>query len=498
MSRFARVIAAALSAGLIGATAFAQGPLPAGAPSGSASALPPGHPPTGDLPPGHPPTGDLPPGHPPAGDLPPGHPPAGGAPDAAPGNPHGAGGPQGSPHGAGGRRELFDAPPDTSEDDPTLPVGTIVLTLKDAAERPLPRTEVALGILHNTVATGESRERKSATTDGEGTVRWDGMAHGSSTSYRVSVASGAATFGTDPFALGDRVGKRVVLHVYGTTTDVEEALVGTQGLVYLAMREDSIVLEHMYGIFNLGAVAWVPQDVTLKLPEGYKAFNRPDAMDGVGVDEVNGEGRLRGTIGPGRHDIQFRYQVPLDGDERQTIRIELPPHVAQMRVMVESSKTMGVEVPGFEPARKTKNRDGKRVLVTEKRVTREGGGVKVLEVTLTGLPTPGPGRWISLALGLCAVLGGFAYVQHRRTATGPDEEMRRDLVDAREALLRDIVELERRHRAGEIGPKTYERLRGALLDALERLVTRIQAASARPKPKVAAPRVADVDDGAED
>ncbi|MEZ4300907.1 MAG: hypothetical protein R3B70_38590 [Polyangiaceae bacterium] len=501
----ARGGAATLAATLLAVTAFGQAPsgsapaapgtarpaasaaAPAApgsaAPAGSGSAgLPPGHPPTGELPPGHPPTGDLPPGHPPTGDLPPGHPPAGGG-DAGgmpPGHPP-AGGDAGeqpsgrNPHGGGGaRRELFEAPEDTAEDDPSLPVGTIVVTVKDGSEQPIPSTELTLGILHNTVATGESRERKSGTTGPDGSMRWEGLAHGSGTSYRASVTSGKAQFGTMPFALGDRAGKRVVLHVYQVTSNIEEALVGTQGLVYLALREDSVVLEHLYGIFNLGATAWVPQSQTIELPEGYKAFNRPDSMDGVGMDEVNGRAELRGTIGPGRHDINFRYQVPLDNEARQTIKIELPPHVAQMRVMVESSKTMGVDVPGFPAARKTRNRDGKRVLVTEKMVTREEGGIRTLEVTLTGLPTPGPGRWIALLLGVGAVVTGLAYAQQRRDRKGPDAELRRDLVDAREAILRDIVELERRRRAGDIGPKTYQRLRGALLDALERLVSQLQ------------------------
>ncbi|MBK8251446.1 MAG: hypothetical protein IPK82_02110 [Polyangiaceae bacterium] len=493
-----RGIAAILCTSLAAMTAFAQAPpssapaatvvsppgsaKPSAAPSAAASAssapsgaassgnLPPGHPPTGDLPPGHPPTGDMPPGHPPSGSdsgaMPPGHPPTGDAANSGGKSPHGQG---------GGRRDLFEAPEDTAEDDPTLPVGTILLVLRDAQDKPIAETDVRLGIIHNTVAAGESRERKTGTTDAQGTIRWEGLTFGSGTSYRASVTRGRAQFGAPPFALGDRAGKRVTMHVYATTSDVEEALVGTQGLVYIALREDSIVLEHMYGIFNLGAVAWVPENQTIELPEGYKAFNRPDSMDGVGIDEVNGKGVLRGTIGPGRHDIQFRYQVPLDGDERQTIRIELPPHVAQMRVMVESSKTMGAEVPGFPAARKTRNRDGKRVLVTEKMVTREEGGVRTLEVTLTGLPTPGPGRWVALALAMGAVAGAFAYIQNRRDQKGVDPELRRDLIDAREALLRDIVELERKHRAGEIGPKTYERLRGALLDALERLVTKIQS-----------------------
>ena len=506
--RLARALGATLVASLLAATAVAQptkstqpppgkaptaAPTSAAAPSGPASSgpsptLPPGHPPTGDAPPAPPATGDLPPGHPPTGTMPPGHPPTGA--DGAPGdgdpdaNPHGGGmptNPTANPRGGGARGQMFDAPPDTAEDDATLPLGTIVLTLKDAQEKPIPAADVALAIVHNTVAAGESRERKNGTTDAEGTIRWDGLPRGSGTSFRATVVNNKATFGTEPFSLGDRVGKRVLLHVYGATPNIEETLVGAQGLVYLSLREDSITFENMYGIFNLGQVAWVPENETIELPEGYKAFNRPDAMDGVGIDEVNGKGIFRGTIGPGRHDVQFRYQVDLDGSERQTFKLALPPHIAQMRVMVESSKTMGVEVPGFPAARKSRNRDGKRVLVTEKMVAREQGGLKTVEITLTGLPTAGPGRWIAALLGIAAVVAGFAYVQQRRSQKGPDDEMRADLIDAREALLREIVELERAHRSGEIGDKTFARLRNALVDALERLMTKI--AEATPKKK---------------
>lgn len=505
--RFLRVLSTALLLSLAGATALAQTPTmpstgktPAtaapsakAAPSGSASSgpsptLPPGHPPAGDSPAGQPPSGDMPPGHPPTGGMPPGHPPTGddGDPDDAP---QGAASPT-NPHGGGSgakRGQMFDAPPDTAEDDVTLPIGTIVLMLRDAQEKPIPAAEVTLGIVHNTVATGESRERKSGVTDGEGNLRWDGLPPGTGTSYRASVTNGNATFGTEPFSLGDRTGKRVLLHVYKASPNIEETLVGAQGLVYLALREDSITFENLYGIFNLGQVAWVPENQTVELPEGYKAFNRPDSMDGVGIDEVNGKAILRGTVSPGRHDVQFRFQVDLDGTERQTFKLHLPPHIAQMRVMVESSKSMGVEVPGFPAARKSRNRDGKRVLVTEKMVGREQGGLQEVEITLTGLPTAGPGRWMAAAMGILALLAGFAYVWQRSQQKGFDDEARGDLIDAREALLREIVELERAHRDGEIGEKTYTRLRNALVDALERLMTKIAEAT----PKKRSRRVAD-------
>ena len=506
----AKALCAAVLATLIAATAAAQQPAgsstakaaataaprasgapstsPSASPSSSASALPAGHPPTdatgaqpgGDLPPGHPPTGGMPPGHPPTDD---GDPDSDGEPSRGGGNPHGAGGPG----------QMFQAPEDTAEDDPTLPVGTILLTLKDAEEKPIPSAEVTLGIVHNTVAAGESRDRKTGVSGPDGTLRWDGMPHGSNTSFRASVVNGKASFGTEPFTLSDRAGKRVVLHVYAASPDINETLIATQGLIYLSLGEDSITFQNMYGIINVGQVAWVPENQTIELPDGYKAYNRPDAMDGVGVDEVNGKGVLRGTIGPGQHEVSFRYQVNLDGGERQTFRIALPPRLQQMRVIAESSKTMGLEVKGFPAARKNQNREGKRVLVTERRFQRDDREANEIEITLTGLPTPGPGRWVAVVLALGALALGLSYVNQRRNQQGPDEETRADLIDAREALLREIVELERAHRGGEIGDKTYGRLRNALLDALERLQTKIAEAT----PKRRKSRVADEPDEAQ-
>lgn len=500
-----KAICAAVLATLLGATAAAQQPPSTGAPSSkpavtaaptaapgaattaapNASGSPSGGPSTGALPPGHPPTGGMPPGHPPTGDE--------GDPEGGGDNPHGG---AMNPHGGAGggqRGQMFEAPPDTAEDDPTLPVGTIVLALKDAEEKPIAGADVTLGIVHNTVATGESRERKTAATDGQGTIRWDGLAHGSGTSFRASVMNGKASFGTDPFTLADRAGKRVTLHVYAASTSIDETLIATRGLVYLSLREDSITFENLYGIINVGQVAWVPDNQTLKLPEGYKAYNRPDSMDGVGVDEVNGTGVLRGTIGPGQHDVQFRYQVTLDGDERQTFRLTMPPRLQQMRVIVESSKTMGVEVKGFPPARKSQNRDGKRVLVTERNFPRDSREADQIEITLTGLPTSGWGGRLAALLAIVAAGAGFAYAYQRSQQHGPDEETRADLIDAREALLKEIVELTRAHREGEIGDKTFQRLRNALLDALERLTTKIAEAT----PKRRKSRVADEPDEAE-
>lgn len=378
---------------------------------------------------------------------------------------------------------LSEPPSDTVEEDATLPSGSLVITVKDVQERPIPGAPVKLKILTSSVARGDAREEKSVTVDASGTARFDGLAVGSATTYTVVTTRGPAGFTVGPFALGAERGKRVGIHAYEVSTSIDEVLVGMQAAVYVSLREDALSVEHLFSVFNLGPVAWAP-NVTFSLPNGFKAFTKQEASEeAMQFFEVKDRGAaLRGTVGPGRQDATFRYQVPLEGKETQTIEIELPPRVAQTRVMSEASRSMGLSVAGFPPAEKSQNRDGKRILITGRQVAREDGGLRKLVITVTGLPTPGPGRWIAAGLTAAAILGAVAYVYQRRKDRELDDDAREDLVEAREALIGEIVALERARRRGDVGPRTYERVRRALLDSLARIVAMLDE-----KPKVEGP-----------
>lgn len=386
----------------------------------------------------------------------------------------------GDPHGSGDPR-FFNPPEDVAVDDPSLPAGTIVVTIKDAQDKPIPRAPVTLNVLHSTVAKGDSTEHVARDGDEGGSVRFEGLAVGSGHTYRVATTRGSATYAHAPFPLTDKVGKRVTVHSYEVSGNLDDLPVAMQAMVYVSLREDSIQVEQLLSVYNLGPVAWVA-DAPLQLPKGFKAFNKQDAMDDARVEEVSGTGAaIRGTFPPGRRDLDFRYQVPLDDEAQQTLRLRLPQRVAQARVIAEASRSMMLEVTGFPSAKRVEGRDGKRLLVTELQVARATGGLTALDVTLSGLPTQGPGRWIAVALAILALGSGIFYFA--RTADGPlDADTRQDLAEAREALLGEIVALERAHQNREVGPKTYARVRASLLDALTRIVTMIEGAQPGKKP----------------
>lgn len=422
------------------------GPSDAGPGPVDGSALPPGHPATGD---------DLPEGHPQMGN-----------------NPHG----RGDDDPRGGRGGMFEPPPDSAMEDPALEPGSIVVMIRDADDKPIPNASATLAILESSVAKGDSRKRRTIDTDGEGKAVITGLAVGAGMSYRVTTTRDGGTFASEPFGLSAKAGKRIVVHAYESTTDVEDVLVGMQAFVFVSLREDSLSVEHTFRMFNIGRTAWVPDanGAKVMLPPKHKAFNVGDSMADVKFVEGNGdEASLVGTIPPGQNEASFRYHVPLAGSERQTIHISLPPRVGEVRVFSESGKTLGLNVAGFPEAQKRPGGDGRKLWITARQANPGEHGIRTLDITITGLPTPGPGRWIAVVCALAALGLAGAYLARQDQDPATQDEVRHDLVEARDALLGEFVTLEKAHRKGDIGPKTYQRLRTALLDALARIEARL-------------------------
>jgi hypothetical protein len=371
-------------------------------------------------------------------------------------------------------------------DDPALPAGTVVVTIKDGNDVPVPHAVVRLAVLHSTVAKGDTSQEITRETGDDGAARFDGLSAGSGYSYRASTVRGSASYGSATFGLGQKAGKRATVHAYEASGKLDNnVLVVMESLVILSLREDAIQVEELLNVVNMGRVAWLA-DQPFELPRGFYGFNKQDGGDDARVEELAGQGAaIRGTFPPGQRRLQFTYKVPLGGDGTQTLHLRLPNRVSMSRVAAEASAKMTLKVAGFPAAKPVDARDGKRVVVTDF-AARAPGDASNLDITLTGLPTRGPGRWIAVVLAVVAFLAGVAYFAQSGDAA-LDEDARRDLIEAREALLGEIVALERAHKSGEVGPKTYARVRASLLDALARIMTMIEASDPK-KPRTPARR----------
>jgi hypothetical protein len=359
---------------------------------------------------------------------------------------------------------MFQPPEDVEQQDATLPPGEIEIDLRDADDKPLPREVVTLGILINSIAKGDRREHQQGTTDERGRVVFSGLETASNIAYRVSSGYQGGSFAATPFQLQQAKAMHVVLHVYPVTRDIQQAMIVCEAALAAEVRDDRIQVEQVFTVYNLGRTAWQPDDVRIPLPEGTTAFNAQASMSDQGVDEVGGAAKLRGTFPPGKHAINFRWQLPWSGERDMDFEVGLPPHVAVARVMMPASAEIKLLATGFPPAEVRHDAQGQSFLVSERHVTPGDAKLSSLTIGIHDLPTPGLGRLFATLLASCGVgLGLFLGLPRRGHPRAQG-----DPLAIREAILRDLFELERARETGDVGPQTYERARGELLDALAR------------------------------
>lgn len=360
--------------------------------------------------------------------------------------------------------------PTPNREDPTpeLPGGTVEAILVDGDERPIAGAEVKLGILFQKIAEGEARTSKTAKTDAQGRARFDGLETGSNYAYRVTAKHGAAEYSSSPFNLRD-LGVRVLLHVFPVTSNPSEAVVGMRGYFHIETRDDVFQMEVLFRVFNLGKVAWVPSDVIMSLPAGFKAFNAGDPMTDARFEMVEGRGaKLLGTYPPGQHDVSFRFQMPKEAETVVSFDVKPPTRTAEMRVLAVTNKTMGLEVEGFEQPREDRGPRGDRVLVTRKVVARGEPEVGAFRVVLTGLPVPDEGRWVAVMIALVFMAGGGLAAAGRLKLVST-ERLEGDQARARDLLFAELVTLDKARKNGELGPKAHDRAHRLLVDALARI-----------------------------
>jgi hypothetical protein len=363
----------------------------------------------------------------------------------------------------------------------SVPPGSIRVRLLNEDGSPLANTDVRLGVQFQKISEGEKKTQKVAKTDDQGEVVFSGLTSGGDFSYRISANNGPAEYASDPIQLKPDSGVLAVLHVYPFTHRVEEAAVGAIVFVYVETRDDVFQFEVLARYGNRALKSWVPDEATMRLPEGFKAFKAGEAMTDVRFEEDPGRGaRLRGTFSPGQHQASFRFQVPRHGDSSASFHFGLPPHVGEARFIAEAAPSMEVDVDGFEKPQVDVSQTGQRVIVTRRVAVRgEANGVTSFTAQLSGIPTPGVGRWVAAAIAALLAGLGVAAFRGRLGAETQADLQERDAERARRVLLDEVVDLTRARRADRVGPGTYESARRALVEALARIVAQNPTAPAR-------------------
>ncbi len=411
--------------------------------SGAGSVQPPGSPVPSGMP--------MPPNLPPQQQMPPGHPDVGNEAD------------EGMPN----------VPRDIAMPDASLPNGTIIATIKDEVDKPIPKAAFKLISNRMSVSEGEKRDTVDAVTDDKGEFRFDNVKVGSNWSYTISViatdptdSAAFARYVSEPFMLPLSGGFRVTVHRFPVSSKIDKLLAAVEGVdTVIEVRDDQIEVSQMFEIVNAGTTTWsLGAGLNLELPKGFKAVRAAETNDdhtAVGTDTGV---RWAGSFGPGRSQLTYDYKVTYEGEPSVDLEIQLPPRVLASRVRIAVRKGMELAVDGFPPTSVETLGSGMKLLSTVKQGSPQDE-LKTLRIHIKGLPTQGNDRWLVTSAALAAAALGIWFSRREPAAVdrAATAAARKRL---RKHLLAELVELERGHTAGQIGPKAYARERTKMLDAI--------------------------------
>jgi hypothetical protein len=379
------------------------------------------------------------------------------------------------PHPPPGMPGMPDLPQDESAPSQQVPPGSVAIEIRDAQDRPLPRAPVELRILKMTPqGPGDARVDRQATTDAQGRTAFGGVAVDAPDAYEVATRFSGVLYRAAPFTLEPTAGQSVILHVYPTSTDLDQVQVALRSFVFVEPREDAFFFQVLVQALNLGRVTWLPTGIEFELPAGAGSFSPGSAESLYAEAGPSGSVRLGGNVPPGQQETSFTFQVPSAHVDTARFSLGLPPRIAQARVLAVASRTMSLGVVGFPQATRTRSDQGDPVLVTELAATAAGTEPTRLDITIAGLPTGGGGRTVALLLAIGAFgLGLLVALRRRGRPPNDAQAIQDDLRVASNLLLDELVALEAAHDQQQIPDPAWKLERASLLDAAARLELRI-------------------------
>ncbi len=377
---------------------------------------------------------------------------------------------QGDPHagvpGAPSReRQLATAAP-----SPEVPVGSIRVRVVEPSGAPVAGAEVNIG----TMGAEGRRERVLRRTDAGGVAIFAGLPTGAVQAYRVNLPHEGANYGSNPFRLPEDQGYDVQLIRLPTTRDPGAVLL-VRGELALELREGRLHASQRAQLMNLGEETYVfpPEGLAIPLPEGFTApQTEPVMTDQKLLGDARGY-RLTGSLPPGAVQLSWAYDLPLAGTS-QTVEVPVPFRTYLFRVLSDApegaslaveavtrgARADGTPVSRFSATEVVEN-DGRRVFLSQLERTPADPPLIAVRARFSGLPTPGPLRWIaSLGALVLALAGGIGAFRAGAAQSGDA------LASRKEALLAALASLESQRAGGQVGPHTWERERARLVDEL--------------------------------
>ncbi len=137
----------------------------------------------------------------------------------------------------------------------------------------------------------------------------------------------------------------------------------------------------MLRALDVSAVAWKP-DLTFALPRGATNFESGIVSPATSLDfeTKNGVVRLYGTLAPGSHAVEMRFDVPTT-----SFRLATPPHLVRARVVAWAGPATKLEVAGYPPAAVDRTMLGAPAWIATRDALRGPALPASIDVTASGL-----------------------------------------------------------------------------------------------------------------
>lgn len=380
--------------------------------------------------------------------------------------------PTADPHaGAGGPHAGMAAddpqrarPIATERPDASLPDGTIRVLVTDQDGAPAKAAEVSLGIM----GADSTRTSRSARTGADGVARFTGLAGGERQAYRVNVPYQGAKYSSTPFRLSPSGGYQVEIQRLPVTRDAR-LIVLYVGATSVELKDDRLHVVQQSRLWNVGSQTYVFPDegVLVPLPHGFMAVQIQESMTDQHVKETKDGLRITGSIPPGEATLLWGFDLPSSGTEAH-LSLDIPWTTFAYRVITDAPTGLSLSVQGM-PEAMLHGDAGRKFLVTEMQRKIGDEPFKRLDISLRGIPGPGPGRWIAVLVALFLV--GFGIVLSRtKPAVTSAPQSAETFAALRDDLLDRVRALEQQQRAGEIGPEYHAEQLHALKDELAALL----------------------------
>ena len=358
-----------------------------------------------------------------------------------------------------------------------VPAGAVRVLVVDGTSQPVPGASVELGIM---VREDSQRDRRRVDADAAGVATFRDLPTGSGQAYRINVYDGGAKFSSTPFRLPTDKGYDVRITRLDTTRD-ERLVMTLLHRTLVELRGERLKVTQLLQLVNLSEQQYLfPEGAKrLALPEGFMAFQTEASMGDQRVAAVDGEGvAISGSLPPGRTNLMWAFDLPINGREEVTIRCPVGFRTMQVRVDADAPPGFELEVQGHPEATRHEVQ-GRRVLVTmAQRRPQTDEALSPIVIRLGGIPKPTGStiRLVSAGAAAVFVIAALFAMLLLKPGVGyraMSAELRRM---RRGELLGEAENLEEAFKSDEVGPRYREKRLGELVDQLS-LVLRDDAAA---------------------